>query len=99
MTSDLYVYSDNSSGDYQCDEKKETLSGDSQELFRIKDYKPGFDCGIHVVLKGVGGPNDEDYQRRQVVIRGAYDGQLGWEAKGLKLQLAIGSALMLLANI
>ena len=85
MTTDKYVYSEGSGGKYQCDENKETLEGDSHELFRIIDYKPGQHCGNHVVLKGVGGPTDEDYQKRLVIVRGAYDGQLGWEAKGLKL--------------
>ena len=94
MTSDLYVYSAGSN--IQCDEKKERLSGDYQELFRIKQYAPGFDCGIHTVLNATGGVFEEEYAQRQVVIRGAYDGQLGWEAKGLQLKLALGVLMLTL---
>ena len=93
MTSELYVYSDNSSGKYSCDEKKKDLSGDYQELYRLKQYAPGFDCGLHIVLKGIDGPDDEQSDMRKVVVKSAYDGQLGWEAKGVRLQAAIALIL------
>ena len=71
MTTDMYKYSDKNICDLYDRDVTDAYSG-YNELYRVTEFKPNIDCGIHAVVKAMGHENDSS--RRKIVIKTAYDG-------------------------
>ena len=92
----MYKYSEKSLCDVYDRDLSDGYTG-YNELFRITEFKPNVDCGIHAVVKAVG--HEDDAARRKIVIKTAYDGKLRWNAKAVGLKASALVVILGLINL